>query len=319
LAGDPTAIALASDYAQPRRRELTAAAVTVAIIFGGTLGGVIAVPLLRTFGWQGIFVLDGVVPILFAGLMALWLPDTVRYALTRRPNAASTKRLRRVLRLRDDETVVGDNARPPSASPLALFAAGLAVPTVLLWAMMFLSFMQSCTFTYWLPLFLTSFGFDRASAALGNTYIGTGSIAGVLLMIACVPRLGSARYLAIAFTIGAGFILLLGFRGLANGTVPYLLFLIGAGLGAGGVGQSSIGAKLYPAAARTTGIGMSSALGRIGSILGPTIAGVFLYLHWPERSIIATAAVLALAAACAAGIFVMIRHRPAESTGVGND
>jgi AAHS family 4-hydroxybenzoate transporter-like MFS transporter len=273
----PTAIALASGHADVARREVTATIVTVAIVIGGTLGGLVAVPILRRWGWQGPFVLGAVLPFVSLPALVAWLPDGA--------------------------------SKGGRGSPKALFAAGFALPTVLLWAMAFLSFMQSYSFTYWLPLLLTSFGFDRASAALGNTYIGAGGIAGVLLMACFVRRVGCARYLAVAFTVGAGFVLLIAFGGLPNGTVPALLVLTGAGLGIGGVGQAAIGAMLYPASVRTTGVGWSSAMGRAGSILGPGIAGAFLHLQWPARSIIALAVVPAIASAAAAlAIFVLTRR-----------
>jgi AAHS family 4-hydroxybenzoate transporter-like MFS transporter len=276
----PTAIALASGHADNRRRELTASIVTVAIVIGSTLGGLVSVPILRRWGWQGPFVLGAILPILFVPALIAWLPDTA--------------------------------TRGGHGSPKALFTPAFALPTMLLWAMAFLSFMQSYSFTYWLPLLLTSFGFDRASAALGNTYIGAGGIAGVILMACFVQRVGSARYLAGAFVVGAGFVLLIAFGGLPNETLPALLFLTGAGLGIGGVGQAAIGAMLYPASVRTTGVGWSSAMGRIGSILGPGIAGAFLHLEWPARSIVALAALPALAAAAAAfAIFVLTRRRTA--------
>jgi AAHS family 4-hydroxybenzoate transporter-like MFS transporter len=278
----PTAIALAADHARPQHRERTATIVTVAIVIGGTLGGAIAVPLLRHWGWQGPFVLGGILPLLLFPALLIWLPDTPVRSAHR-------------------------------GSPHALFAPGYALPTIMLWAMTFLSFMQSYSFTYWLPLLLTSFGFDRASAALGNTYIGAGAIGGVALMALFVGRVGSARYLAGAFTVGAGFVLLIAFGSLPNTTLPYLLVLTGAGLGIGGVGQAAIGARLYPARSRTTGVGWSSAMGRIGSILGPGIAGAFLGLHWSARDIIALAAVPALAAAATAfAIFVLARHNEAN-------
>ncbi len=282
----PTAIALASDHAPARRRELTAVAVTVAIVFGISLGGLVAVPLLRQFGWRGPFVLGGVAPLLLALALLAWLPDTAGRARRREERSA----------------------------PGGLLRDGLAIPTLLLWAMTFLSFMQSYSFTYWLPLLLTSFGFDRATAALGNSYTGFGAIAGVLLMLVCVPFVGSARYLAASFVIGSAFVLVLSFGGLPNSTVPALLFLIGAGLGIGGVGQATIGAMLYPAALRTTGIGWSSAMGRIGSIVGPAFAGAFVGLEWPARSIIALATVPALiSAAAAVGIFLTGSRRRAAA------
>jgi MFS transporter, AAHS family, 4-hydroxybenzoate transporter len=277
----PTAIALASDHADNHRRELTASIVTVAIVIGSTLGGLVSVPILRRWGWQGPFVLGAILPALSIPALIAWLPDSA--------------------------------SKGGRGSPKILFAPGFALPTVLLWAMAFLSFMQSYSFTYWLPLLLTSFGFDRASAALGNTYIGAGGIAGVILMACFVQRVGSARYLAGAFTVGAGFVLLIAFGNLPNGTLPALLVLTGAGLGIGGVGQAAIAAMLYPAAARTTGVGWSSAMGRAGSILGPGIAGAFLHLQWPARSIIALAAVPAVAAAATAfAIFILTRRRTAS-------
>lgn len=273
----PTSIALASIHAPAASRERTATIVTVAIVIGGTIGGYVSVPLLRHWGWPGPYVLGGIAPLLLIPALVAWLPDAP--------------------------------VRGGVGSPAALFAPGLAAPTVLLWAMALLSFMQSYSFTYWLPLLLTSFGFDRASASLGNTYTGLGAIAGVLLMASLVGRVGSARYLAAAFTVGAGLVLVFAWGKLPNAAVPLLLMLTGAGLGIGGVGQAAIASMLYPAALRTTGVGWSSAMGRIGSIVGPGIAGYFVHLHWPARTIIALAAAPALAAAAAAlTIFLLARR-----------
>ena len=174
---------------------------------------------------------------------------------------------------------------------------------------MVLSFMQSYSFTYWLPLLLTSFGFDAANASLGATYTGLGAIAGVFLMALLVPRLGSARYLAIAFAIGAGFVMLFAWGQLPNGVIPPLLVLCGAMLGIGGVGQATLAAAIYPVRLRTTGVGWSSAMGRIGSIVGPGIAGFFLHSHWPARTIIAIAAVPAIGAAAAALVIFLHTRR----------
>jgi AAHS family 4-hydroxybenzoate transporter-like MFS transporter len=275
----PTAIALGASYGEGRQRELLATIVTLGIIFGTTLGGLVAVPLLRRWGWTAPYVLGALAPGLLVLAQLVWLPDApVRHA---RGSAVAE-----------------------------LFRGGLAAPTLLLWLMVFLSFMQSYSFGYWMPLLLTSFGFDKASAALGSTYTGAGAIAGVLLMMLGVKLVGSPRYLAGAFAVGALLVLFLAYGGLSNGAVPWLLVLSSAGLGIGGVGQAAIGAMLYPGPMRTTGIGWSSAMGRIGSIFGPAIAGGFLSLHWAARDIIALAAVPAFAAsAIAAVIYVLVERR----------
>lgn len=274
----PTAIALAASFGQGRRRELAATIVTLGIIFGAAFGGVAAVPLLRRYGWHGPYVLGGIVPLLLMLAQIAWLPD------------APVRHTR-------------------GAAVAELFRDGLGLPTVLLWLMTFLSFMQSYSFTYWLPLLLRSYGFDRASAALGGTYTGVGAIIGVLLMMAGVQAIGSPRYLAAAFSVGALLVLFLAFGGMPNSSVPWLLVLSSAGLGIGGVGQAAIGAMLYPGPVRTTGIGWSSAMGRIGSIIGPAIAGGFLHLHWPANQIIALAAIPAFAASAIAFIIFLLVER----------
>ena len=276
----PTAIALAASYGQGRRRELAATIVTLGIIFGSTFGGLVSVPLLRHWGWTAPYVLGGILPLLLMGAQIAWLPDaSVRHA--------------------------------QGAAVRELFRDGRAIPTLLLWLMTFLSFMQSYSFGYWMPLLLRSFGFDPASAALASTYTGTGAIIGVFLLMAGVPFVGSPRYLAGAFATGALLVLYLAFGGVSNATVPWLLVLLSAGLGIGGVGQAAIGAMLYPGPMRTTGIGWSSAMGRIGSIVGPSIAGGFLYLQWPPNDIIALAAVPAFGASIIAFVIYLLVERSA--------
>lgn len=275
----PTAIALAASFGEGRQREFAATVVTLGIIFGALFGGLISVPLLRHYGWAGPYVLGAALPLLLMLAQLVWLPD------------APVRHVR-------------------GAAVAELFRGGLGLPTVLLWLMTFLSFMQSYSFTYWLPLLLRSFGFDAASAALGGAYTGGGAIIGVFLMMGGVPLIGSPRYLAGAFAVGALLVLFLAFGGVPNGAVPWLLVLSAAGLGIGGVGQAAIGAMLYPGPVRTTGIGWSSAMGRIGSIIGPAIAGGFLHLHWPPNQIIALAAVPAFAAsAIALAIFLLVERR----------
>jgi MFS transporter, AAHS family, 4-hydroxybenzoate transporter len=278
----PTSIALAASFGQGRARETGATIVTLGIIFGGAFGGLVAVPLLRRWGWPAPFILGGIAPLILVAAQLRWLPDAaVRHT--------------------------------QGASVAELFRGRRALPTILLWLMVFLSFMQSYSFTYWMPLLLTSFGFDKASAALGNTYTGAGAIAGVLLMLVGVPFIGSPRYLAAAFLAGALLVLVLSYGGVSNTAVPWLLFASSAGLGIGGVGQAAIGAMLYPAAMRTTGIGWSSAMGRVGSIVGPAIAGAFLHLNWDARDIIAMAAVPAFAAAVMAlAISFLAEHKGAQ-------
>ena len=86
-------------------------------------------------------------------------------------------------------------------------------------------------------------------------------------------------------------IALIGQPGLSLVSLFVVVFL--AGLGVVG-GQSSMNAfvgTLYPTDLRSTGIGSGLGVGRIGSIVGPIVAGQLISLHWQPKQLFLVAAV----------------------------
>ncbi len=49
---------------------------------------------------------------------------------------------------------------------------------------------------------------------------------------------------------------------------------------AGFIGLYSVAARLYPTRIRATGIGWAIGLGRVGAIIGPSVAGVLIGFGW---------------------------------------
>src|SRR5664280_998835 len=93
----PNAIAMTSEF-NPRRRRAT----MVMIMFcgfsvGAALGGLLAAALIPHFGWRSVFVIGGIAPLLLVPILALRLPESVRFlALTGRANARVAELLSRV-------------------------------------------------------------------------------------------------------------------------------------------------------------------------------------------------------------------------------
>jgi AAHS family 4-hydroxybenzoate transporter-like MFS transporter len=79
----PNAIAMTSEF-NPRRRRAT----MVMIMFcgfsvGAALGGLLAAALIPHFGWRSVFIVGGLAPLLLVPILALRLPESVRFlALT---------------------------------------------------------------------------------------------------------------------------------------------------------------------------------------------------------------------------------------------
>ena len=87
----PNAIAMTSEF-NPRRRRAT----MVMIMFcgfsvGAALGGLLAAALIPQFGWRSVFVVGGVAPLLLVPILALRLPESVRFlALTGAPMTSAS-------------------------------------------------------------------------------------------------------------------------------------------------------------------------------------------------------------------------------------
>src|SRR6201995_3474896 len=75
----PNAIAMTAEF-NPRRRRAT----MVMIMFcgfsvGAALGGFLAAALIPQFGWRSVFIVGGAVPLLLVPILAMRLPESVRF------------------------------------------------------------------------------------------------------------------------------------------------------------------------------------------------------------------------------------------------
>ena len=87
-------------------------------------------------------------------------------------------------------------------------------------------------------------------------------------------RFGLRRSIATYLALGA--IVLLSFSYL-QGTAAILIGLGTVGVMQGGfLGLYAVGARIYPATNRVTGIGWAAGVGRLGAVLGPWIAGLLV-------------------------------------------
>src|SRR6202008_4195318 len=79
----PGAATLTGDYAPRRLRATMIMATFTGAPVGGFLCGQVAGFLLPHFGWQSVFLLGGIVPLLMVAALALWLPESPRFLAAR--------------------------------------------------------------------------------------------------------------------------------------------------------------------------------------------------------------------------------------------
>src|SRR3954452_25069042 len=79
----PNAVAMTSEFSPHRRRATMVMIMFCGFSIGAALGGLLAAALIPQFGWRSVFVVGGAAPLLLVPILALRLPESVRFlALT---------------------------------------------------------------------------------------------------------------------------------------------------------------------------------------------------------------------------------------------
>ncbi len=296
----PAAITLTAELCPEQRRSSLVTLMFCGFTIGSASAGLAASSVVATFGWPGLLILGGIMPLALAAFLFLGLPESPRYLATR---GAEPSRIAAILsRMAPVDLEGAGFVRPVKApgSPVGqLFKDGLGLGTLLIWAGFFMSLLVFYLLSSWLPLLITTAGFSMSKASLMGATLATGGTVGAIIIGRLMDRFEPHRVLAAAYLLAGGFVILLG-----NAvSQPWLLVLsiFGAGFGVAGaqVGINALAAGYYPTASRATGVSWANAVGRTGSVLGSMTGGVLLSFGWDLATVFAAAAVPAFLAALA--------------------
>jgi AAHS family 4-hydroxybenzoate transporter-like MFS transporter len=314
----PVCWALNVEYAPKGFRASIVTLVMLGYSAGASLGGPVVLWLVPRFGWQSVFIFGGVLSLVATGALIALLPESLRFLTAQTRNPAAIRRI--LARLapamtvpEDARFVLGDeDVQPRRFSPALLFRDELRWVTPLLWLGTVFSSMATFFLTSWTPLVFHSLGFPAAeTAAAGSITAIAGAVGGLALMrftdLYGAIAVAAMPLLAIPFLVVGGLIDV-GSTGLLA-----LVGMIAFALIGGHLGMNSIAGIFYPSALRSTGAGWATAIGKIGSIVGPLLAGVILSTSLPPRHIFAVVAVCpALMLVCLAIIGRIHRRRIAK-------
>jgi len=318
----PNAMALVGEFSPHRARVPLMVVVAVGFNVGATLGGVVSFWLIPHYGWRSIFYFGGAVPLVIGGLMAFLLPESPQFLAL---HGKSPGKLGHLLQRVDSFLAITPNTRfivrehRETGLPMVkLFQEGRATRTVLLWTVYFMNLLNLYFLSSWLPTVTTPLikaaGVSGSYALLVGTTLQLGGATGVALGW-FAARLGFGPVLTTCFIVGSGAIALIGQPHLSLRMLFGVVFVAGLGIVGAQSVINALAATLYPTDLRSTGIGAGLGIGRIGSIVGPQLAGVLIGLHWSVHQLFLAAAVPALLSAVAMVLmhFSMNPSAPAAS------
>lgn len=170
-----------------------------------------------------------------------------------------------------------------------LLAPGNATATLLLWLCYFFTLLVVYMLINWLPMLLVGQGFSPSEAAGVMFVLQFGAACGTLLLGALMDKLSP---LWMSLLIYTGMLASLLALGTASSLTAMLFSGFVAGLFATG-GQSvlyALAPLFYRTEIRATGVGTAVAIGRLGAMSGPLLAGKMLALGTGTVGVMAASA-----------------------------
>ena len=275
----PNVVALMSEYSPRRIRSTLVAVMFSGYAIGGMLSAVLGIWIVPQFGWQVMFYL-AVIPLLLLPLIWTQLPDSVAF-LVRQGKIAEARKVLAALTgkpLPDDAELAVHQPQKTEQSLAALFSNNRALSTLMFFQAFFMCLLMVYGLGSWLPKLMTMAGYGFGSSLMFLLFLNIGGIIGAIGGGWLSDRFHPRPVLMLFFTLAAVSLALLGFKS----HVAVLYFLVTV------AGATTIGsqillyayvAQFYPTAIRSTALGWSSGVGRIGAILGPVLGGALLAMQ----------------------------------------
>jgi AAHS family 4-hydroxybenzoate transporter-like MFS transporter len=280
----PNAVALTSEFAPKRLRAAFVSLQWSAFPLGGVAIGLLASILITRWGWQSLFLIGSIIPLLLVVALIFALPESVSFLLTRGLDAAGARqivhKMAPEITLSAETRYVVNEEKLPGVPMKHLFTEGRAALTLLLWVPFLSSFLILIFVTSWIPTLLRSGGLSMAQVGLAIALNSLGSFFGSGAVGPLMDRYGTYTVLIPAFILASSAAGLLGFSTANFPSAAVVITLSGFFAGASHTGVIALAAVSYPVAIRSTGVGWAMAIGRLGSVIGPILGGFFLSWNW---------------------------------------
>lgn len=264
----PILITLASEAVSPQNRGRAVGLMYCGMPVGAAILSLIAA---TEFGanWKNVFYLGGLLPIFAIPLMMLFLPESKEYLKAQNKTAAEL-------------------AVAPQGSFKDLFNSDNLLRTLCIWVSYFFTLMVVYIMLSWLPSLFMELGFTRRDGSTAQFYFMVTATIGTIILGMLTDRWKKAYVILLMYGgILAGLLALNGASSLNQ------MYMAAALAGAFVIGCQGVlyafGSIVYPTEVRGTGVGVASAVGRIGAMLGPVIAGQLLTAGFGAAGVISAA------------------------------
>lgn len=271
---------IASEYASNKWRSLSVSLQSTGYAIGATVGGLIAIYLISTFGWRTVFLAGGICTLVMLVVTYFTLPESLDYLIVKQPKNALEKINTLAIKLQLQPLTVMPTIvvhQHESKSSLAkLFNPSIRLQTICLWFSFFLVMFGFYFVMSWTPKILTSTGMTTEQGVTAGVLISAGGIFGAAL-IGLISSKIRIFYVQAAFLAITAVLIIIFVNSTSTLTIALSLgLLLGIFVNGCVAGLYAMSPTIYEADVRATGVGYAIGFGRAGGIISPLVAGVFL-------------------------------------------
>ncbi|MBL4588594.1 MAG: MFS transporter [Alphaproteobacteria bacterium] len=294
----PNLVALTSEYAPAKVRTTSVTIMFCGFPLGAILGGIASTQIIVVYGWESVFVVGGLLPLMILPVIFLWLPESIRYLAIKK---AATVKVRELLEqidpLIDFSKVTWqavDENKPRASNIKGLFIEGRSTWTLLLWIVVSMSLLLTYFLINWIPAILVDAGLSHKQAIMGIVILNVGAIIGGFFISRICDKRGPFKPTVIGYAVGVFLIPVIGLTANHLPIVLTVIFFVGFFTVGAQMTLGALSARYYPSYMCSTGVGWSMGIGRTGSALGPVLGGVLLAYGFDRISLFTAAALPAL-------------------------
>lgn len=245
----PTALTFMSEHMPADKRARASTYTMTGYHVGAVLTSLLA--LLVGADWQILFYAGGAAGLLLLPLLWLRLPESSAFLAAQEKGAARI-------------------------GPSSLLKPPYLRATLGVWVGAFMGLLLVYGLNTWLPKIMKDAGYEMSASVTMLLVLNVGAVVGLLLAGHAADRRGTKIITVVWFAVAAVFLALLSVRVESALLLNAFIFVTGVFVFSAMVLIYAYVTQHYPPEVRGTALGLTSAIGRLGAIFGPSVTGALV-------------------------------------------
>lgn len=245
----PTALTFMSEHVPADKRARASTYTMTGYHVGAVLTSLLA--LLVGADWQILFYAGGAAGLLLLPLLWLRLPESSAFLAAQEKGAARI-------------------------GPSSLLKPPYLRATLGVWVGAFMGLLLVYGLNTWLPKIMKDAGYEMSASVTMLLVLNVGAVVGLLLAGHAADRRGTKIITVLWFAVAAVFLALLSVRVESALLLNAFIFVTGVFVFSAMVLIYAYVTQHYPPEVRGTALGLTSAIGRLGAIFGPSVTGALV-------------------------------------------